>query len=279
VNPDAPTASPTGQSQKPAFTLQAAKGCLLSSIIVLLIVVFGKLVAPRIIVELAALIVILGGLGLGIASLFGISRHGLAKILLPAMAGMVINGLLLFIFITNFWAARNKGLHPRTSPTTAGSSLSATLPQKYQNGKISFQYDSRYQIKSVVEKGQIFLQHPDSNIVITDHGQKLDARDTVEKLAAAIKDDFQQQQFKDITENEFENFEMTNFIGSKVRLEYTRPQNLRVVAEIYMISMKHSTYSFLHYYPQDQNAVAPLFFQTVLNTFSEIDGGDGIMAE
>lgn len=245
----------------------------------LLIIVFGKLVAPRILVELVALITILAGLGLGITSLFGIPQHGPAKILLPAMAGMIINGLLLFIFITNFWAARNQALHPSVAPIAAGSSLPATSPRRFQNGKITFQYDSRYQVKSVGEKGQIFLQRPDSNIVITDHGQKLDVRDAAEKLAAAIKNDFEQQNYKDITESEFENFETTNFIGNKVRLEYIRPPSLRVVAEIYMISTKHNTYSFLHYYPQDQKAIAPLLFQTVLNTFSEVDGRKGTGAE
>jgi hypothetical protein len=45
-------------------------------------------------------------LGLGIAALFGIRKHGRKGILAPALAGLVLNGLLLFIFITNFVAAR-----------------------------------------------------------------------------------------------------------------------------------------------------------------------------
>lgn len=272
MNADLPTASPAAQPRKQPFTLQAAKGSLYSPIIVILIVVFGKYVAARLIVEVAALIIILGGLGLGISALFGIPKHGLVKILPSALISMTINGFLLFVFVTNFLTARSNALNQRVTPTPEGGDVSVATLGVFQNGTISFQYDRRYQAKSIGEKGQVLLQCPDSSIVITDHKQRLDARESLERFAAAIRSDFEQQNYKDISASAFEDLETTNFSGSKVRLEYTRPQNLRVVAEIYMISTRRSSYSFLHYYPQDQNIIAPLLFQTVLNTFTEVDG-------
>jgi hypothetical protein len=59
-----------------------------------------------VIIELTALVLILVGMIFGVVALFGISKHGAKRILAPALAGIVINGLLLFIFVTNFVAAR-----------------------------------------------------------------------------------------------------------------------------------------------------------------------------
>ena len=128
MNADLPTASPAAQPRKQPFTLQAAKGSLYSPIIVILIVVFGKYVAARLIVEVAALIIILGGLGLGISALFGIPKHGLVKILPSALISMTINGFLLFVFVTNFLTARSNALNQRVTPTPEGGDVSvATL--------------------------------------------------------------------------------------------------------------------------------------------------------
>ena len=56
--------------------------------------------------DLVALLLIIVGLVFGIIALFGIGRHGSKGILIPAIVGIIANGLLLFIFITNFLAAR-----------------------------------------------------------------------------------------------------------------------------------------------------------------------------
>lgn len=275
MNPNPQTEPGSPPKQEKAFVFQAARGCWASSIIVFFLLLFGKQTAPPVIIELAALVFILCGLGLGVAALFGIPKHGSPKILKPALVGMTINGFLLFIFITNFFAARNKALsqrsgHQGVKPIEERDKITATSQKEFKNGKISFQYDGQYQIKTIGEKGQIMLQCPDSYVVITDHGQKLDVADALGKLAGAIKADFQQHNYEDISEGEFENIETANFSGSKVKLEYTRPENLRVVAEIYMVSTKNNSYSFLHYYPQTQGAVAVLLFQTILNSFSEV---------
>jgi len=67
---------------------------------------FGKQVSSPVILDFVALALIVVGLIFGIIALFGISRHGSKGILAPAVIGIIINGLLVFIFVTNFMAAR-----------------------------------------------------------------------------------------------------------------------------------------------------------------------------
>ena len=54
------------------------------------------------------MVLIVAGICLGIAALFSIRRHDRKGILAPALVGLILNGLLLFIFITNFLAVRAK---------------------------------------------------------------------------------------------------------------------------------------------------------------------------
>ncbi len=96
---------PPAESQ---FYYQAAKGSWASSIIVFFLLVFSS-TGAKVILELIALLLILAGLSLGIIALFGIRKHGTKNILAPALVGIIINGLLLFIFINNFLAARHSG--------------------------------------------------------------------------------------------------------------------------------------------------------------------------
>lgn len=93
---------PTAESQ---FHYQAAKGSWASSVIVFFLLVFSS-TGAKVLLELIALLLILAGLSLGIIALFGIHKHGKNGILAPALVGIIINGLLLFIFINNFLAAR-----------------------------------------------------------------------------------------------------------------------------------------------------------------------------
>jgi len=44
----------------------------------------------------------------GIIAIFGVRKHGAKGILAPASIGLLINGLLLFIFFTNFLSARER---------------------------------------------------------------------------------------------------------------------------------------------------------------------------
>src|ERR1700722_539075 len=93
-------------TQPATFAHQAAKLSWVCPIIVFVLVTFGGHIGSRVIIELIALLLIVVGLIFGIVALFGISRHGSRGILAPAIVGMIINGLLLFIFVTNFMAAR-----------------------------------------------------------------------------------------------------------------------------------------------------------------------------
>jgi energy-coupling factor transporter transmembrane protein EcfT len=100
-----PPAPPTGK-QPVAFAYQAAKASWIGPIIIFLLFAFAHQVAAGVLLELIALVLIVAGICLGVAGLFGIRKHGKKGILAPALVGLVLNGLLLFIFITNFVAAR-----------------------------------------------------------------------------------------------------------------------------------------------------------------------------
>ena len=84
-------------------------------IVVFVLVAFGGQVGARVIIELIALLLIIVGLLFGVIALFGISKHGTKGILAPAIVGIIINGLLLFIFVTNFLAARARAMQQHTS--------------------------------------------------------------------------------------------------------------------------------------------------------------------
>jgi hypothetical protein len=93
-----------------AFCYQAAKGSWASCVIILFLLMFS-IVGARLVLELISLLLMLTGIGLGIAALFGIQKYGRKGILLPALIGIILNGLLLFTFLTNFIAARAAHIH------------------------------------------------------------------------------------------------------------------------------------------------------------------------
>ena len=76
------------------------------ALILVLVLAFGRRVAPAVMLDLIALLLIVVGFLFGIIALFGIPRYGAKGILGPAILGIIINGVLLFIFFTNFFAAR-----------------------------------------------------------------------------------------------------------------------------------------------------------------------------
>ena len=92
--------------QTTSFAHQAAKLSWVCPIIVFLLLMFGRQVSSPVILDLIALLIIVVGLIFGVIALLGISKHGTKGILAPAIVGIIINGLLLFIFVTNFLAAR-----------------------------------------------------------------------------------------------------------------------------------------------------------------------------
>jgi len=111
MNDQNQSSQPAPSPDKPRATAsayQAAKGSWIAPLVVFALFVFGHQIAAPVILELIALVLIVAGIGLGIAALFGIRKYGKTGILAPALVGLIMNGLLLFIFITNFLAARAK---------------------------------------------------------------------------------------------------------------------------------------------------------------------------
>ena len=55
-----------------------------------------------ILADLVGLTLLLAGFVLGVTALFGITRYGRRGILMPAITGLLLNALFLFIWATNF---------------------------------------------------------------------------------------------------------------------------------------------------------------------------------
>ena len=105
--------SPITPQQPPqTITLahQAARGSWHSVVIVFVLGVFGGAVRAKVAFEIISFFVMVVGLALGIVALLGFRKNGRKGILAPAIIGVVLNALLLFIFVTNFLAARAKVL-------------------------------------------------------------------------------------------------------------------------------------------------------------------------
>ena len=75
-------------------------------ILTVLLIAFAHRLSSPLVLDLISLFLIVVGLAAGIVALFGIPKYGWKGIIASASAGIMINGFLLFIFITNFLAAR-----------------------------------------------------------------------------------------------------------------------------------------------------------------------------
>jgi len=104
---------------------QAAKACLAAPLIAIIINFLGhasmrtgQASAPSnpgtvMIVEMLALLLFVLGVVFAVIALFGIGHHGKQGLLGRGCAGLLINGLLVALFITNFVSARNRALSNR----------------------------------------------------------------------------------------------------------------------------------------------------------------------
>ena len=97
------------------FFHQAAKLSWVCPILFIVFLAVGKQVAAPVIMDLIGLLLMVLGLLFGIVALFGISRHGTKGILAQAIVGIILNGLLLSIFVTNFMAARARAMEQQSS--------------------------------------------------------------------------------------------------------------------------------------------------------------------
>jgi hypothetical protein len=98
----------TSTSESIGFAHGAAKGSWLCTILAVVLFQIGKRTGQVVMFELLGLLAIMAGLLLGVIALFGIPKYGAKGILGSALTGIAINGLLVFIFVTNFIAAREK---------------------------------------------------------------------------------------------------------------------------------------------------------------------------
>ena len=106
----------TSKASGGTFFHQAAKASWATGLIVFLLIIFGSRTGLKLVVELVGFLLMVGGFVLGVIALFGVRKYGAQGILAPAIVGIIINGLLLFIFITNFITARSRALERRGGP-------------------------------------------------------------------------------------------------------------------------------------------------------------------
>src|SRR6266540_1637911 len=130
MNDSSPPPVTTAPQQVKAFPHQAAKASWASAALVFILVAFGRRTGATVVIELIALALMLVGLALGVISLFGIRRHGTKHILAPALVGILINGLLLSIFVTNFLAARARAQHRTSALTVPVLHVDSELPDR-----------------------------------------------------------------------------------------------------------------------------------------------------
>jgi hypothetical protein len=90
------------------FPHQAARGSWICALLIVVLIIAGGRIGSRLVVELLAFGMMCLGALLGAIALFGIPKYGCRGILGQAIAGLILNGLLLSIFATNFLAARAK---------------------------------------------------------------------------------------------------------------------------------------------------------------------------
>ncbi len=94
--------------QVKGFAHQAARGSWICPLLLVVLIIVGGRTGQRLIIEFIAFGMMCVGVLLAIVAFFGIPKYGVKRILGQAIAGLVLNGLFLFIFVTNFLAARAK---------------------------------------------------------------------------------------------------------------------------------------------------------------------------
>ena len=133
---DTSTPPASTPSPKTAFAFQAAKASWVSAVVVFFLITIGGRTGGKALIELLALLLIFVGLVLGVIALFGVRRHGTKGILAHSLAGILINGLLIFIFVTNFLAARaraRKAAAISATPVVVTSTMTCERLGRYES--------------------------------------------------------------------------------------------------------------------------------------------------
>lgn len=127
---------------------------------------FSRQIGARVIIELVALLLIVVGLVFGVVALFGMRTHGKSGILAPAIVGIIINGLLLFIFVTNFLAARARAQQRRGDvPSLAAASSPARAARPEYNTLSDIPAELRSELESFARRFEADFRSRDSNAV------------------------------------------------------------------------------------------------------------------
>jgi len=92
------------------FPHQAARGSWICPLLIIGMLMVGghvgRSLGSPVILELVALAMMCIGMVLAIIAFCGIPKYGARGLLAQAISGVLLNGLFLFIFVTNFLAAR-----------------------------------------------------------------------------------------------------------------------------------------------------------------------------
>lgn len=90
------------------FPHQAARASWVCPLLIVVINIVAGRTGVRVLIEFCALGLMTVGIVLSLIAFIGIPKYGCRGILAQAIAGLLLNGLLLAIFVTNFLAARAK---------------------------------------------------------------------------------------------------------------------------------------------------------------------------
>jgi hypothetical protein len=101
------------RSNRTTFSHHAAQLSWVCPLFILLLVMFGRHLGARVIAEVISLLMMLAGLLCGVVALIGMRAHGRRGILLPAILGILISSLFLFIFVKNVLAAKARAEQKR----------------------------------------------------------------------------------------------------------------------------------------------------------------------
>ena len=258
---------PQTNREKPGFAAQAAKASWMTFIILFVLLALGRQAIGVVVTEIISLGLILLGLGLAIFALASIPRCGRQGILAPALAGLFINGMLLFIFFTNFCAARAKA---RVAGRASDSQQTATADARvveFHRGPLAFNYDARYEVRPYGNQGQIVLTHADSQVLLVQYPEAAEVNESLQNVAVKTKAAFEQKHYSDILLGEIEPLRSVSRSAGKVTLKYTAPGRGRIVEDIYFISSQTNAIALTHFYAEDRTTAASPLFQPVLNSF------------
>ncbi len=100
----------TSEIKPKVFPYQLARLSWIAGVIAIGLIVFTSHTPVRLVGDIASLLIVCAGFLLSIVTLASIPKYGAKKILLPAIVGIMINGLLLAIAIPNFFHARESAL-------------------------------------------------------------------------------------------------------------------------------------------------------------------------